>query len=81
MGHLQYPTPLNIDNNTAEGFVNNTIRKKQSKAFDVRFHWMIDYIKKKWVYWEKGDNNMADYFTKQYFPSHHKTIQPKYIHE
>ena len=47
MGHLQGPTPLKKDNNTAEDFVNNTIHKKRSKAFDMRFHWMIDCIKQK----------------------------------
>ena len=38
MVHTQCPTPIKIDNNKAKGFVNNTIRKKISKAFDMRFH-------------------------------------------
>ena len=31
MGHSQGPTPLKTDNNTAEGFFNNTVRKKDQK--------------------------------------------------
>ena len=45
MEHKQGPTPLKIDNNTTEGFVNNTIRNKISKSFDMKFHWMIGRIK------------------------------------
>ena len=45
MSHLQGPTPLKTDNNTVEGFVNNTVLKKRSKAVDMRFHWMVDHIK------------------------------------
>ena len=45
MRHTQGPTSLKTDNNTAEDFVNNTIRKKRSKVFDMRFYWMSDRIK------------------------------------
>ena len=36
--HLQGPTPIKTDNNTAEGFLNGTMRKKRSKGFDIKFH-------------------------------------------
>ena len=45
MGHKQDPNPLKTDNNTVEGFFSNTIRKKRYKAFDMKFHWVIDHIK------------------------------------
>ena len=45
MVHTQGPTPLKTYNNTTEGFINNIIRKKRSKAFDMKFHWLIDCIK------------------------------------
>ena len=45
MGHKQGSTPLKTDNNIADGFVNNTIRKKRSKAFEMKIHSMIDRIK------------------------------------
>ena len=66
MGHPQGPTPIKTDNNTAEGFLNGTMRKKTSKGLDMKFHWMIDRIQQKkcWVYWERGIYNLVDYFTK-----------------
>ena len=36
MGHPQGPTSIKNDNNTAEGFVNGTIRKKAQKGFDMK---------------------------------------------
>ena len=82
MGHLQGPIPLKTDNLTAEGFLNKKIRQKRSKSFEMRFHWMIDRIQQGqfWVYWDKGINNWADYFTKHHPPSHHKLMRPKYLH-
>ena len=59
MEHLQGPIPLKTENLTAEGYLSKRIRQKRSKAFDVRFHWMIDQIQQGqfWVYWDKGINN------------------------
>ena len=47
IGHAHGPTPLKIDNNTAEGLFNNIIRNKRSKSIFMCFHWMIDRIKQK----------------------------------
>jgi hypothetical protein len=38
MGHLQPPTPIQTDNTTAEGVINNKIQPKHTKAMDMRFH-------------------------------------------
>ena len=38
MGHPQPRTPVQTDNSTAEGVVNNKILPKQTKAMDIRFH-------------------------------------------
>jgi hypothetical protein len=35
MGHPQPPTPMQVDNSTAEGFSNGTIKQKHSKAIDM----------------------------------------------
>eukprot|EP00804_Cyclotella_cryptica_P014938 CCRYP_000561-RA/>CCRYP_000561-RA protein AED:0.47 eAED:0.47 QI:0/-1/0/1/-1/0/1/0/59 len=40
MGHPQPPTPIQTDNSTALGVVNNTIQPKRTKAMDMRFHWL-----------------------------------------
>jgi hypothetical protein len=40
MGHKQPPTPMQIDNSTALGVVNNNIQPQRRKAMDMRFHWL-----------------------------------------
>ena len=35
MGHPQPPAPVQVDNSTAEGFANHTIKQKRSKAIDM----------------------------------------------
>ena len=38
MGHTQPPTPIQVDNLTALGFCNSSIKQRRSKAIDMRFH-------------------------------------------
>ena len=38
MCHPQGLTPTKTDNNTEEGFLNGTMRKKRLKEFDMKFH-------------------------------------------
>ena len=49
----------------------------------MKYHWMIDRIKKQqfWIYWEKGANDVLDYFTKHHPTSHHKIMRLKYIQQ
>ena len=42
LGHPQPPTPVQVDNTTAHGFVNDTIKIKRTKAIDMRYHWVVD---------------------------------------
>ena len=35
LGHKQPPTPIQVGNTTAVGFVNKTIKQKRSKAIDM----------------------------------------------
>jgi hypothetical protein len=46
LGHTQTPTPLRIDNSTAFGILNETIKQKRSKAMDMRYHWLTDRVPK-----------------------------------
>ena len=41
MGHPQPPTPMQTDNTTALGVVNNNVMKKL-KAMDMKYHWLQD---------------------------------------
>ena len=45
MGDPQPPTPTEVDNETAIGFLKRTIKKKRSKAIDIRFYWVRDRVK------------------------------------
>jgi hypothetical protein len=40
MGHPQPQTLIQADNSTAEGVINHKIEPKQTKAIDMRFHWL-----------------------------------------
>jgi hypothetical protein len=41
MGHPQPPTPMQMDNTTALGVVNNNVIKKL-KAIDMKYHWLCN---------------------------------------
>lgn len=57
------------------------MRQKRSKAWDMRYHWIRDRVAQEQfeIFWDKGTNNYADYFTKHHPPIHHQTIRPTYI--
>ena len=82
LGHPQPPTPLKTDNATASGIATKTVKQRRSKSMDMRFHWIRDRVKqgKFHVYWEKGEHNLADYFTKHHPAEHHRTKRPIYLH-
>jgi len=40
LGHPQLATPLQMDNNTASGIINDTVKQKCSKAMDMHFYWL-----------------------------------------
>ena len=81
MGHPQPPTPIVIDNSTASGIANNTIKQRRSKAIDMRFYWVQDRITQQQfkVYWRKGEENLADYFTKHHPARYHILMRPTYL--
>jgi len=77
MGHPQPATPLELDNTTAFGILTKQLIPKRSKAIDMRFFWLQDRENQRQfnLYWHKGDDNIADYFTKQHPPSHHQKMR------
>ena len=81
LGHEQGKTPIKTDNSTAASFVKEMIKQKRSKSWDMRYHWIRDQQKQQNinVYWDKGSNNNADYFTKHHAPSHHKKMRNIYL--
>jgi hypothetical protein len=83
MGHKQPPTPLRTDNSTAFGILNATIKQKQSKVMDIRYHWLTDRVREKQfnVYVRPGRENLGDYQTKHHSAQHHKDMRNLILHE
>jgi hypothetical protein len=83
LGHKQPPTPIQADNACAVGIANDSIKMKRSKAMDMRFFWVRDRVQQGQfiIYWRKGSDNDADYFTKQHPTSHHRALRQRYLHE
>jgi hypothetical protein len=79
--HVQQCTPLITDNSTSAGFVNDTIKQRKSKSWDMRFHWLKDKVQDNTfqVNWESGKHNKADYMTKHWSPIYHRRIRPVYM--
>jgi hypothetical protein len=83
MGHVQPPTVIVTDNNTAAGIANDTVKQKQSKAMDMCFYWTRDKVKQGhiMVVWRKGKTNRADYFSKDHPAAHHQKMRPIFLHK
>ena len=81
LGHIQPKTPLEIDNTTAHGILTKTLIPKRSKAMDMRFYWLRDRENQGQfhLYWDRGSENLADYFTKHHSAAHHKRMRPIYL--
>ena len=73
LGHPQPPTPIRTDNSAACGIVNDNVRKNKSRSMDMRFFWIRDRVNQGQflVYWGPGKDNLGDYYTKHFPPSHH----------
>ena len=81
LGNKQPPTPIQVDNATAVGFANGTMKHKRSKVINMQFHWIADRVRQGQfvVYWSPGSKNYADYVTKHHPPTHHLEMRPKFF--
>ena len=81
LGHPQPPTPIKTDNSTADSFVHDNIHLKRSKSWDMRFYWLRDRTLQSQfkIFWKKGSENEADYFTKHHPTAHHKLMRKRYV--
>jgi hypothetical protein len=81
MGHPQPATHIRGDNSTTIGITNRTIKQRRSKAMDMRYFWLQDRDAQAQFkyYWDKGDGNRADYFTKHHSVAHHRAMRPIYL--
>jgi hypothetical protein len=83
IGHAQPPTPIQTDNSCATGIANGIVMQRHSKAIDMRFYWIPDWVAQGHfvVHWRQGSDNLADYFTKHHSPSHHCLMHSRYLLE
>ena len=81
LGHSLPPTPIKTDNATAQAFINQTMRHKKSKSWDMRYWWLKENTAQSEfnIFWDKGVNNWADYFTKHFSPSTHQVMRHRYV--
>ena len=81
MGHPQPPTPIQTDNTTALGVVNNTIAPRRTKAMDMRFHWLRCRQAQQQFrhYWRPGPTNKGDYVTKHHAAVHHRAMRTTFL--
>ena len=82
LGHPQPSTPMQVDNTTAVGFANDTIKQKRSKAIDMQFYWIRDRAAQGQftIYWRPGTHNLGDLHTKIHPPSHYSKMRPTFQH-
>ena len=82
MGHPQPATPIQTDNACANGIANDTVKQKRSRAMDMRFYWVRDRVRQGhfYIFWAPGDTNLADYYTKHFSPSHHRSVRSSVLH-
>ncbi len=73
MGWKQPRSPIQVDNSTAEGYVNNTIITRRLKSLEMRLNWLKcrDSQGQFRIFWDKGSHNLADYHTKHHPPEYH----------
>jgi hypothetical protein len=83
LSHTQPLTPLRTDSSTEFVIINVTIKQKQSKAMDMRYHWLTDRVRQKQfdVYWRPGRENLGDYHIMHHSAQHHKDMCHLILHE
>jgi hypothetical protein len=75
LGHPQPPTPIQTDNTTPLGIVNNNAMKKL-KAMDMKYYWLWDRMSQKQFrhYWAPINKNKGNHVTKHHAPVHHEAM-------
>ena len=80
--HPQPTIPIQCDNTTAVGIVNNTVKRQRSRAMEMRYFWLLDgKVQRRFaVYYHPGQENLGDYQTKHHIGTHHTRARPFYLH-
>ena len=81
MGHKQPPIPIHVNNSTAVGIINSTIKQQRSRAMEMRYFWLLDAKAQKLfkIVQHPGQENLGDYLSKAHTGQIHQHIRPYYI--
>jgi hypothetical protein len=81
LGNVQPPTPLQTDNAMADDSINGKVQPKQTKAMDMRFHWLRNRECQQQfrIYWRPGKLNYANYWTKHHPETHHCNMWKEFL--
>ncbi len=65
----------------ADGVINGKVQPKQTKAMDMRFHWLGDWECQRQfrIYWRPRKLNYAKYWTKHHPETHHRNMQKEFL--
>jgi hypothetical protein len=65
----------------ADGIINSKVQSKQTKAMDMRFHWLCNWEcqQKFHMYWQPGKLNSANYWTKHQPETHHCNMRKEFL--
>ena len=82
MGYRQSPTLILCDNQCAVGMGSNSVKAKRTKSIGMRYHWIRDRVQQGHfhVQWQKGEHNLADFFTKALPAKTHQDLMPLLVH-
>jgi hypothetical protein len=81
LGHAQPPIPLQTNNAMADDVINGKVQPKQTKAMDMRFHWLLNWECQQQfrIYWRPRKLNYANYWTKHHPETHHRNMRKEYL--
>ncbi len=81
LGHIQPPTPLQTENAIADSIINGKVQPKQTKAMDMRFHWLRNQECQQQfrIYWQPRKLNYANYWTKHHPETHNCNMQKEFL--
>ncbi|KAL7460261.1 hypothetical protein ACHAXS_000723, partial [Conticribra weissflogii] len=76
LGHPQPPTPIHCNNITAVGISNDTVKRQQSRAMEMRCFWVTDQVDNGHfdVQYHPGNENLGDYQSKHHPAAHHQQV-------
>ena len=65
---------MQVDNPTTYNYVHDTLQQTRFKSFDMKLHWLSDRTNRKQfhVQWAKGEENLADCYSKHHLAAHVK---------